>query len=168
MGEGTRVWAFAHVMDGAVVGAGCNIGDHAFVEAGAVLGDRVTVKNGVSVWDGVTVGDDAFLGPNAAFTNDLFPRNAGPRGGTEFVPVATRIGMGASIGANATIVCGTTIGDYATVGAGSVVIADVPAHALVVGNPSRRIGWVCRCGQRLPEALVCGSCGTDLSGLSSG
>ena len=159
VGAGTRVWAFAHVMANAVVGGGCNVGDHAFVESGAVIGDRVTIKNGVAVWDGVTVEDDAFLGPNAAFTNDLFPRNAGPRGGTPFVPVATRVGAGASIGANATIVCGVTIGRAAMVGAGSVVIRDVPAHALVVGNPARRIGWVCSCGSRLPESLMCDDCG---------
>lgn len=168
VGPGTRVWAFAHVMDGAIVGAGCNVGDHAFVESGARIGDRVTIKNGVSVWDGVTVADDAFLGPNAAFTNDLFPRGASSRGGDEFVPVPTRIGRGASIGANATVVCGITVGAYALVGAGAVVVADVPAHALVVGNPARAIGWACRCGHRLPDALTCGECGTSYSERADG
>lgn len=158
VGAGTRVWAFAHVMAGASVGAGCNVGDHAFVESGAVVGDRVTIKNGVAVWDGVTVDDDAFLGPNAAFTNDLFPRTSGARGGAEFVLVPTRVGRGAAIGANATIVCGVTIGPHAMVGAGSVVVADVPAHALVVGNPARRIGWVCTCGRRLDDSLHCDDC----------
>jgi acetyltransferase-like isoleucine patch superfamily enzyme len=132
------------------VGAGCNIGDHCFVEGGAVLGDRVTLKNGVAVWDGVTIEDDAFLGPNAALTNDPLPRadlvKSHRSGDRRFVPMRTRIGRGASIGANATIVCGVTIGEHAFVGAGSVVTKDVPAYALVVGVPARVRRYICRCG----------------------
>jgi UDP-2-acetamido-3-amino-2,3-dideoxy-glucuronate N-acetyltransferase len=156
IGAGTRVWAFAHVMKGARVGADCNIGDHAFIESGARLGDRVTVKNAVLVWDKVTVEDDVFLGPNMVFTNDRNPRVAFKKRAEEMVPTLVR--RGASIGANATVVCGVTIGEQAFIGAGSVVVRDVPAHAIVVGNPARRRGWMCACGEKLPAALVCG-CG---------
>jgi acetyltransferase-like isoleucine patch superfamily enzyme len=156
LGPRTRVWAFAHVMKGAVVGADCNIGDHAFIESGAVLGDRVTVKNCVLVWDKVTIEDEVFLGPNMVFTNDMNPRVAFKKDPSAFLP--TRVRRGASIGANATIVCGVTIGTQAFVGAGSVVIRDVPAYGLVVGNPARLIGWVCACGERLADDLAC-ACG---------
>ena len=145
VGTGTRVWAFAHVLDGAVVGADCNIGDHAFIEGGARLGSRVTVKNAVLVWDGVTIGDDVFLGPNMIFTNDLHPRAFGSRDPATFTP--TTVCTGATIGANATIVCGVTIGQYAFVAAGAVVVRDVAPYELVAGNPARHIGWVCRCGR---------------------
>ncbi len=158
VGEGTRIWAFAHVLDGAVVGRDCNICDHAFVEGGAVLGDGVTVKNAVLVWDLVTVEDHVFLGPNMIFTNDLRPRAAVKKGREALVPTLVR--TGATIGANATVVCGTTIGAHAFVAAGAVVATDVPDHALVVGNPARRIGWACACGERLGEDLVCPDCGT--------
>jgi len=145
IGERSRVWAFAHVMKGARIGADCNVGDHAFVESGVVIGDRVTIKNGVAIWDGVTVGDDVFLGPNAVLTNDLFPRSRVYH--AENVP--TLIGRGASIGANATIVAGVTLGEYCMIGAGTVVVKDVPAFALMVGNPARQIGWVGVKGERL-------------------
>ncbi len=156
IGARTRIWAFAHVLPGAVIGADCNICDHAFVEGGAVIGDGVTVKNAVLVWDQVTVEDHVFLGPNMVFTNDLRPRAAIKRGTAGFSP--TRVRRGATIGANATIVCGTTIGEHAFVAAGAVVVRDVPAHALVAGNPARRRGWVCECGESLPDSLSC-SCG---------
>jgi acetyltransferase-like isoleucine patch superfamily enzyme len=156
IGARTRVWAFAHVMKGARIGADCNVGDHAFVEGGAVIGDRVTVKNCVLVWDRVAIEDDVFLGPNVVFTNDRVPRAAFKKPPETWLP--TRVRRGASIGANATIVCGVTIGTGAFVGAGSVVVRDVPDHALVVGNPARRIGWICACGERLAADLACG-CG---------
>jgi UDP-2-acetamido-3-amino-2,3-dideoxy-glucuronate N-acetyltransferase len=156
VGPRTRVWAFAHVMKGARVGADCNICDHAFIESGARLGDRVTVKNAVLVWDRVTVEDDVFLGPNMVFTNDPNPRVAFKKAPDAMTPTLVR--RGASIGANATVVCGVTIGEQAFVGAGSVVIRDVPAHALVVGNPARRVGWMCACGEKLPASLAC-ACG---------
>jgi UDP-2-acetamido-3-amino-2,3-dideoxy-glucuronate N-acetyltransferase len=156
VGAGTRVWAFAHVLPGAVVGQDCNIGDGAFVEGGARLGDRVTVKNGVLVWDGVTVEDDVFLGPAVVFTNDLTPRAHVKKGHAEFVPTVVR--RGATLGANSTIVCGVTVGRHAFVAAGAVVIESVPDHALVAGNPARQKGWVCECGLRVPESLAC-SCG---------
>jgi UDP-2-acetamido-3-amino-2,3-dideoxy-glucuronate N-acetyltransferase len=153
VGPGTRVWAFAHVLPGAVVGADCNICDHAFIEGGARLGDRVTVKNAVLVWDGVTVEDEVFLGPGMVFTNDLNPRSIIKKGREGFVPTVVR--RGATIGANATIVCGVTIGEHAFVAAGAVVTRNVPAHALVAGNPARPKGWMCSCATRLGEDLRC-------------
>lgn len=156
VGPRTRVWGFATVMKGAVVGADCNVGGGAFIEAGAIVGDRVTVKNNVLVWDKVTVESDVFLGPNVVFTNDLNPRAAFKKTRDGFLP--TRVRRGASLGANATVLCGITIGENAFVGAGAVVIRDVPAHALVVGNPARRTGWMCACGEKLPDSLAC-TCG---------
>ena len=156
IGPRTRIWAFAHVMQGAIIGADCNVCDHAFVESGARLGDRVTVKNGVQIYDRVSIEDEVFLGPNMVFTNDLDPRSAFKKSAEAFLPTVVK--RGASIGANATLVCGITIGACAFVGAGAVVIRDVPAHALVVGNPSRQIGWVCACGKRLDAKLAC-ACG---------
>jgi len=153
VGARTRIWAFAQVMQGARVGSDCNICGHSFVEGGAVLGDRVTVKNGVQVWDKVTVEDEVFLGPNSTFTNDFNPRAAFSKAPDEFLP--TLIKRGSTIGANATVVCGVVIGAHAFIGAGSVVIRDVPAHALVVGNPARRTGWVCACGDKLGDDLAC-------------
>ena len=156
VGRGTRVWAFAHVMDGAVVGDECNVGDHAFVESGAVVGDRVTIKNGVMLWDKVTVEDDVFLGPGVVFTNDMRPRASIRRSGDDLVP--THVGPGATLGAGAVVVCGTTVGEGAFVAAGSVVTRDVAPYAFVAGNPAARRGWVCWCGQALDDRLVC-ECG---------
>lgn len=165
VGAGTRVWAFAHVMEGARVGADCNVCDHAFIESGAVVGDRVTIKNNVLLWDGVVVEDDVFLGPNVVFTNDPNPRVGFKKDPSEFL--ATRVRHGASLGANATVVCGVTVGSYAFVGAGTVVTRDIPNHALVVGNPARRIGWMCVCGERLDGKLAC-SCGRRYRKLDNG
>lgn len=138
IGRGTRVWAFAHVLPGAVIGEDCNVCDHTFIENDVVVGDRVTLKCGVQLWDGVRLEDDVFVGPNATFTNDPFPRSrqhlaAHPR---------TVIREGASIGANATILCGLTVGRRAMVGAGAVVTRSVPPHAVVVGNPARIVRYV--------------------------
>jgi len=138
IGVGTRVWAFAHVLPGARIGADCNICDHVFIENDVVVGDRVTVKCGVQLWDGLRVEDDVFIGPNATFTNDPFPRS-------RQYPEAfaqTTIGRGASIGANATILPGVSIGRYAMIGAGAVVTRSVPPHAIVMGNPARITGYV--------------------------
>lgn len=138
IGEGTRIWAFVHVLEGARIGADCNICDHVFIENDVVVGDRVTVKSGVQLWDGLRVGDDVFIGPNATFTNDPFPRSKV----YEHETAVTRIEAGASVGANATILPGVTIGARAMVGAGSVVTRDVPSGAIVTGNPARVIGEV--------------------------
>ncbi len=157
VGAGTRIWAFAHVLEGAVVGADCNLCDHTFVESAAVLGDRVTVKNGVSVWDGVVLHDDVFVGPNAVFTNDLVPR-AVPYRTEPGALLPTVVEHGATIGANATIVCGIRIGAQAFIGAGAVVTADVPRHAVLVGVPARQVGWICYCGNKL-DSSCCARCG---------
>jgi UDP-2-acetamido-3-amino-2,3-dideoxy-glucuronate N-acetyltransferase len=138
IGEGTRIWAFAHVLPGARIGADCNICDHVFVENDVVVGDRVTVKCGVQLWDGVRLADDVFVGPNVTFTNDPFPRS---RAYPASFP-QTVVGPGASIGGNATVLPGVTIGRQAMVGAGAVVTKDVPPNAIVVGNPARIVGYV--------------------------
>lgn len=157
VGPGTRIWAFAHVLAGAVVGRDCNVCDGAYIESGAVVGDRVTVKNQVLVFEGVTVEDDVFLGPAVVFTNDLRPRAHIKRGGDALVPTTVR--RGATLGAGVIVVCGTTIGADAFVAAGSVVTTDVPANGFIVGNPGRQIGWACTCGERLPADLGCLACG---------
>lgn len=132
IGAGTRCWAFCHILPGAVIGQDCNICDHTFIENDVVVGDRVTIKCGVFLWDGLRIEDDAFIGPNATFTNDAFPRS---KQYPEQWPVTT-VRQGASIGANATILPGLTIGEGAMVGAGAVVTKDVPPHAVVAGNPA--------------------------------
>jgi len=137
IGKGTRVWAFAHVLPGAVIGEDCNICDHTFLENDVRLGDRVTIKCGVQVWDGVTLEDDVFVGPNVAFTNDPFPRSK--QRPAEYARTIVR--KGASLGANSTILPGLTIGAHAMVGAGAVVTRTVPPHAIVVGNPARIVGY---------------------------
>ncbi|MEM4409099.1 MAG: aminotransferase class I/II-fold pyridoxal phosphate-dependent enzyme [Candidatus Caldarchaeum sp.] len=161
IGDGTRIWAFVHILKGAIIGRNCNIGDHCYIEDGVVIGDEVVIKNGVSIWTGVTIENRVFIGPNAAFTNDRVPRAKAFRS----IYDRTVIQEGATIGANATLVCPLTVGRYALVGAGAVVTRDVPAFGLVYGNPARLEGFVCRCGQRLPFALdnngyaTCRACG---------
>jgi acetyltransferase-like isoleucine patch superfamily enzyme len=156
IGRDTRIWAFVHVMQGARIGAHCNLGDHAFIESGAILGDNVTVKNGVAIWDGLTVENNVFIGPNVAFTNDRNPRAAIKKGREQFLP--TRICEGASLGANVTVVCGVIIGRYAFAGAGAVLTRDVADYEMVLGNPARRVGYVCECGEKLRNDLTC-ACG---------
>lgn len=157
VGSGTKVWAFAHVMEGAVVGSDCKIGDHAFIESGAILGDRVVIKNNSLIWHGVSIGDDVFVGPNTVFTNVVSPRARYQTYPEDWV--RTEVADRASIGANSTIVCGIRLGFNSMVGAGSVVTRDVPDHALVFGNPARHEGWVCDCGRKLAGDLACPECG---------
>lgn len=158
IGRGTRVWAFAHVLPGAIIGEDCNICDHTFIEGAVRIGNRVTIKCGVFLWDGITIEDDVFIGPAAAFTNDYRPRSK--RYPQKFL--STILKKGCTLGANCTILPGLSIGQWAMVGAGSVVTHSVPAHALVAGNPARFRGWVCRCGEKLvldkKDRLIC-QCG---------
>jgi acetyltransferase-like isoleucine patch superfamily enzyme len=156
VGPRTRIWAFAHVMEGAVVGSDCNICDHAFVETGARVGNGVTVKNGVMVFAGVTVEDDVFLGPGVIFTNDFRPRAAIKKGPDQLA--RTRVRAGATLGAGVVVVCGVTLGEHCMAAAGAVVTRDVASYAIVAGSPARQTGWCCRCGARLPDSLVC-ECG---------
>ncbi len=158
IGPRTRIWAFAHVMNGAEIGSDCNICDHSFVESTVKIGNHVTVKNGVAIWEKVTIEDGVFLGPYCVLTNDMNPRAEVKKGPAGFLP--TLIRRGASIGANATIVCGTTIGQYAFVGAGAVVTRDVPDFAIVFGNPAKVKGYMCKCGEKI-EAFgkPCPKCG---------
>lgn len=154
IGQGTRIWAFTHILDGAVIGQDCNIGDHCFIESGVVIGDGVTIKNNTSIWEGVTIERYAFIGPNVVFTNDFRPRS--PRSPVAAEQYATKgwlrntlIREGVSIGANATILCGLEIGAYAMIGASSLVTHNIPPHALVYGSPGRIHGAVCHCGETL-------------------
>lgn len=152
IGQGTRIWQHCIVLAGARIGRDCKLSHNVFVEGGVVVGDRVVIKDNVCLYDGLVIADEVFIGPNAVFTNVRTPRAAVSRK-DEFEP--TEIGRGATIGANATVVCGHAVGDYAMVGAGAVVTADVPAHALVAGNPARRIGWVSKSGEILGSDLIC-------------
>ncbi len=166
VGPGTRVWAFAHILDGAVIGEDCKIGDHAFIEGGATLGDRVTVKNNSLIWHGVTIGDDVFVGPNAVFTNVVAPRAAYQTYPEDWEK--TEIADRVSIGANSTIVSGIRVGFNAMIGAGSVVTRNVPDHALVYGNPAKQAGWVCDCGHKLVTDLSCSHCGKHYVAVETG
>ena len=149
IGRGTRVWAYSHVLKGATIGADCNICDQVFIENDVLIGDRVTIKSGVQLWDGVRLSDDVFIGPNATFTNDLFPRSK------EYPEkfLETLVDEGASIGANATILAGIKIGKRAMIGAGSVVTRDVPAYAVVVGNPAQIVRYVATSAERAQSRL---------------
>jgi UDP-2-acetamido-3-amino-2,3-dideoxy-glucuronate N-acetyltransferase len=146
IGEGTRIWHFSHIMPNCVIGANCNLGQNVVVSPDVVLGNNVKVQNNVSIYTGVICEDDVFLGPSMVFTNVINPRSAVNR---KDQYLRTHVGKGATIGANATVVCGHDIGAYAFIGAGAVVTRPVPDYALVVGNPSKQIGWMSEYGQRL-------------------
>jgi UDP-2-acetamido-3-amino-2,3-dideoxy-glucuronate N-acetyltransferase len=163
IGEGTRIWHFCHVMKDSVIGRGCTLGQNVFVASGVKIGDGCKIQNNVSVYTGVILEDHVFCGPSTVFTNVMNPRSEIERKNEYRTTLVRR---GATIGANATVVCGVTIGEYAFVGAGAVVTKDVPDFALVVGNPARQTGFVCRCGLRLPEEaerISCAGCGTHYS-----
>ena len=161
VGEGSRIWHFAHVMSGARVGRRCNIGQNVVISPGVVIGDDVKIQNNVSIYTGVILEDGVFCGPSMVFTNVVIPRSHVSR---KHDYQQTLVRTGATLGANSTIVCGHTIGRYAFVGAGAVVTRDVPDHALVVGNPARIAGWMCECGSKLasgaglPRDAACRSC----------
>jgi len=168
IGRGTKVWHFAHVRGSAKVGSGCIIGKDVYVDANVTIGNNVKIQNGVSVYQGVKIEDDVFCGPHMTFTNDLYPRAFGD----SWEITDTFVKRGASIGANATIICGITLGTYSMVGSGAVVTKDVPAHALVVGNPARIAGFVCKCGQPLENEVrsqkvsvtfECGKCKEEIT-----
>ena len=160
IGEGTSIWHFSHVREGARIGCGCNIGQNVYVGSGVRIGNSVKIQNNVSVYEGVTLEDYVFCGPSMVFTNVLDPRSKYPKESSEFYQQTT-VKEGASIGANATIVCGHTVGRHAFVAAGAVVTRSVPDHALMLGVPARQVGWMCECGERLPDfsaEAVCTRC----------
>ncbi len=168
IGDGTKIWHFAHVRGSAKIGKNCNIGKDVYIDADVVIGNNVKIQNGVSVYHGVTIDDDVFCGPHMTFTNDMYPRAFGDN----WEVFKTHVKRGASIGAHATIVCDTTLGEYCMIGSGAVVTKDVPTHGLVVGNPARLVGYVCKCGQPLKEEISrndkilrmkCSKCGEEIS-----
>ena len=155
IGEGTKIWNQAQVREGVELGEDCIVSKNVYLDSNVKIGDRVKIQNNVNVYHGVTIEDDVFLGPSMTFTNDMFPRAFN----SDFEVSDTLVKKGASIGANSTIRCGITINEYAMIGCGSTVTKDVPAFALMVGNPARRIAWVCECGQKLNDDLCCPVCG---------
>jgi UDP-2-acetamido-3-amino-2,3-dideoxy-glucuronate N-acetyltransferase len=168
IGPDTRIWHRSHVREGAEIGARCTIGFSVYVDTDVRIGDRCKVQNHVSLYRGVIVEDDVFIGPSVTFTNDLHPRAHAET----WTVVPTWVRAGASIGANATVVCGVEIGSHAMVAAGAVVTADVPPHALVLGAPARLVGWVCLCGETLARAgqdipTTCGVCGRSTAGVGT-
>jgi UDP-2-acetamido-3-amino-2,3-dideoxy-glucuronate N-acetyltransferase len=160
IGKGTKIWHFCHVMPGAVIGADCSLGQNVVVMNGVRVGDRVKIQNNVSLYEGVILESDVFCGPSMVFTNVINPRAHVSRRG-EYQQTLVR--RGATIGANATVLCGTTLGEYCFVGAGAVVTKDVPAYAIMTGVPARRSGWACRCGTTLEGAkqFTCAACGSS-------
>ncbi len=164
IGPGTTVWQHSIILENAKIGKNCNINAHCFVENEVSIGDDVTIKCGVYVWDGVTIGNKVFIGPNATFTNDLFPRSKN----TEYHLLHTYVEDGASIGAASVIIAGVRIGCYAMIGAGSVVTKDVPPYTMWYGNPARFKGYICSCGSRLIDSTVCSECGIKYKVLSNG
>lgn len=157
IGEGTKIWHFSHVQSGARIGRNCSFGQNVNVSNNVIVGNGCKVQNNVSLYEGVELGDYVFCGPSCVFTNDLTPRAKYPKGHAGYKK--TVVEEGASIGANATVVCGHRIGKWALIGAGAVVASDVPAHALMLGVPARRKAWVCECGDILPKDMVCVKCG---------
>jgi acetyltransferase-like isoleucine patch superfamily enzyme len=169
IGEGTRIWAFSHLMAGVSIGMNCNVGDHCFIKSGASIGNDITIKNGNMIWEGVTLDDGVFVGPQVLFTNDRQPRSprlaqAKMRYSNCDWLLPTRVKQGASLWSGAILLAGVTIGEFAMVGAGAVVTKDVPPYSLVIGNPARIVGWVCQCGHSLEfqeGSASCSHCSID-------
>lgn len=155
IGKNTKIWHFCHVQSNAVIGEKCTLGQNVYIANDVVIGNGVKIQNNVSVYQGVILEDMVFCGPSMVFTNDLYPRSRHEVSRYE----KTLVRYGASIGANATVVCGNTVGRFALVAAGAVVVRDVPDYALVAGVPAKQIGWVCECGQKLSPSYKCNSCG---------
>lgn len=166
IGEGTRVWYFCHIQKGARIGKNCSLGQNVNISNNVKIGNGVKIQNNVAIYEGVEIEDDVFCGPSCVFTNDLTPRARYPKGRGNYQK--TLIRRGASIGANATIVCGHTVGAWALIGAGAVVSCDVPAHALMLGVPAKQAGWVCECGELLKNGLTCSKCGRRYQETASG
>ena len=156
IGKGTKIWHFCHIQPGAVIGENCSLGQNVNISNNVKIGNGVKIQNNVSVYEGVELEDYVFCGPSCVFTNDLTPRAKYPKGRAAYLK--TKVGLGASIGANATIVCGNNIGRWALIGSGAVVISSVPDHAIMVGVPARRVGWACECGHKLEKDLSCPVC----------
>ena len=157
IGSGTKIWHFCHIQSGAMIGEKCSLGQNVNISNHVKIGNGVKIQNNVSVYEGVEIEDDVFCGPSCVFTNDLTPRAKYPKGHENYK--RTLVKQGASIGANATIVCGHTIGKWAMIGAGAVVTSDVPDYALMLGVPAKRADWVCECGERLHGQFSCVKCG---------
>lgn len=157
IGDGTRIWHYTHVQKNAVIGNNCNLGQNVNVASNVIIGNNVKLQNNVSVYSGVHLSDYVFCGPSCVFTNDLTPRCEYPKGENNYVE--TYVNRGATIGGNATIVCGVVIGEYALIGAGAVITKNVKNHAIMMGVPAKQEGWACRCGNKLSEELYCQQCG---------
>jgi len=161
IGDGTKIWNLAQIREYSIIGENCIISKNVYIDTGVKIGKHVKIQNNVNVYHGVEIEDDVFLGPSMTFTNDFYPRAFNE----DWAITYTYVKRGASIGANVTVVCGNTIGEYAMVGSGSVVTKDVPDYALVAGNPARQIGWVCKCGSKLDENFMCHACNLEYSQL---
>lgn len=159
IGNGTKIWHFCHVQNGAIIGDNCSLGQNVNVSNSVIIGAGVKIQNNVSVYEGVVLEDYVFCGPSMVFTNDLTPRSKYPKGSSGYK--STLVKYGASIGANATIVCGNTIGEWAMIASGAVVTKNVPAYALMAGVPAKQIGWVCECGLPLNQNLKCNECKSE-------
>jgi acetyltransferase-like isoleucine patch superfamily enzyme len=171
IGEGTKIWHHAQVRDKAVIGENCSVGQGVYIDSGVIVGDRVKIQSGAFLPSGLRIEDGVFIGPHVCFTNDLYPRSINPDGSlknpNDWKMVETLIKQGASLGANSTILCGITIGQWAMVGAGSAAVKDVPDNGLVVGNPAKLIGYICQCGKPIHRdeteknsSHICNDCGT--------
>lgn len=157
IGDGTKVWYFCHIQKGARIGKNCSLGQNVNISNNVKIGNNVKIQNNVAIYEGVEIEDYVFCGPSCVFTNDLTPRSKYPKGHDNYKKTIIR--KGASIGANATIVCGHIVGEWALIGAGAVVVENVPAHALMLGVPAKQKGWVCECGEILKNGFTCSKCG---------